>query len=219
MRAMATEWRPRGDAAVRPTEFLRASAPPREPSSELPPRRSLPFRLLWWNQAFLEMLAPTMADVEHNLPRVSGDVRGIRVKRDALAGDLSPGRIGARGHWEKQVGERSSAALDLRRFEEFAQRELSNRLRTPRARVEVNSLGGFADVDVGEIKRKTSSMTDDVAKVVTMLVTVNAAAVMVMIALSFLGGVLALEGLEKLDGWMRRRDGRRAPKPIVEETA
>jgi hypothetical protein len=56
-------------------------------------------------------------------------------------------------------------------------------------------------------------MSGDIAKVVTMLVTVNVVALVVLIALSFAGSVLALEGLEKLDLWMRRRDEKMPSRP------
>jgi hypothetical protein len=56
-------------------------------------------------------------------------------------------------------------------------------------------------------------MSGDIAKVVTMLVTVNVVALVVLIALSFAGSVLALEGLEKLDLWMRRRDEKMPSTP------
>ena len=49
-----------------------------------------------------------------------------------------------------------------------------------------------------------------------MLVTVNVAALVVLIVLSFVGSVLALEGLEKLDLWMRRRDEKRPSTPTID---
>jgi hypothetical protein len=49
-------------------------------------------------------------------------------------------------------------------------------------------------------------MNADIAEVVTMIVAVNAAAVVVLVVLSFIGSMLALDGLAKLDEWMRRRD-------------
>jgi hypothetical protein len=51
-------------------------------------------------------------------------------------------------------------------------------------------------------------MSAGVAEVVTMLLTINAAAVAVLVPLSFIASALALEGLEKLDGWMRRKEER-----------
>ena len=60
-------------------------------------------------------------------------------------------------------------------------------------------------------------MNADVAEVVTMLVAVNAAALLALIALSFIGSVLALEGLEKLDLWMRRKDERPSTHTIDEK--
>ena len=60
-------------------------------------------------------------------------------------------------------------------------------------------------------------MNADVAEVVTMLVAVNVAALLALVALSFIGSVLALEGLEKLDGWMRRKDERPSAPASVEK--
>jgi hypothetical protein len=56
-------------------------------------------------------------------------------------------------------------------------------------------------------------MNSEIAEVVTMIVTVNAAAVVLLIVLSFVGSALALEGLAKLDTWIRLREGKR-PSPI-----
>ena len=52
-------------------------------------------------------------------------------------------------------------------------------------------------------------MNADMAEVVMMIAAVNAAAVLVLVPLSFIGSALALNGLEKLDLWMRRRDEKR----------
>ena len=62
-------------------------------------------------------------------------------------------------------------------------------------------------------------MNADVAEVVTMLVAVNAGALLALVALSFIGSVLALEGLEKLDLWMRRNDEQRPSTPPIDEKA
>ena len=58
-------------------------------------------------------------------------------------------------------------------------------------------------------------MPKEIAEVVTMLAAVNGAAVIVMVVLSFVGSALALEGLEWLDGWIRRREERRPAKPLA----
>jgi len=52
-------------------------------------------------------------------------------------------------------------------------------------------------------------MNADIAEVVRMIVAVNAAAVPLLLAMSFIGSALALEGLDKLDTWMRRTDEKR----------
>jgi hypothetical protein len=52
-------------------------------------------------------------------------------------------------------------------------------------------------------------MSAGIGEVVSLLVAVNAAALVVLVILSFVGSALALDGLEKLDSWLRRRDHRR----------
>jgi hypothetical protein len=52
-------------------------------------------------------------------------------------------------------------------------------------------------------------MNADIAEVVRMIVAVNAAAVPLLLVMSFIGSALALEGLDKLDTWMRRMDEKR----------
>jgi hypothetical protein len=47
-------------------------------------------------------------------------------------------------------------------------------------------------------------MNTDIAKMVTLVVTVNVAAMFLVVILSFVGSVWALEWLEKLDTWLRR---------------
>ena len=54
-----------------------------------------------------------------------------------------------------------------------------------------------------------------------MIVAVNAAAVVLMIILAFVGSAIALEGLAKLDTWLRIREGKRpshlnSPVALVE---
>ena len=52
-----------------------------------------------------------------------------------------------------------------------------------------------------------------------MLVALNAAALVVLVPLSFIGSALALDGVARLDAWLRRRDERRPSKPVTDERA
>ena len=52
-------------------------------------------------------------------------------------------------------------------------------------------------------------MNADMVEVVMKLAALNAAAAVVMVPLSFIGSALALNGLETLDLWMRRKDEKR----------
>jgi hypothetical protein len=61
-------------------------------------------------------------------------------------------------------------------------------------------------------------MSEHIAKVVAMLVALNAAVMVVMIPLSFIVSVLALNGLEKFDLWLRHRAEKRSPVS-TDETA
>jgi hypothetical protein len=54
-------------------------------------------------------------------------------------------------------------------------------------------------------------MGADIARVVTQVVTINVAALVVLVVLSFVGGSLAMYGLERFDAWLRRRDEKRPP--------
>ncbi len=56
-------------------------------------------------------------------------------------------------------------------------------------------------------------MSASIAEAMLILVAVNAAAVFVMVPLAFLGSALALDGLEKLDVWMRDRESRPLVRP------
>ena len=52
-------------------------------------------------------------------------------------------------------------------------------------------------------------MSTGITEVVLILAAVNAVAVVVLVPLSFIISGLALDGLERLDLWMRRRDEKR----------
>ena len=54
-------------------------------------------------------------------------------------------------------------------------------------------------------------MSAGIGEVVLLLVIVNAAALVVLVILSFIGSAFALNGLEKLDSWLSRREHRRLP--------
>jgi hypothetical protein len=60
-------------------------------------------------------------------------------------------------------------------------------------------------------------MSAGIGEVVLMLVAVNLAALVVLVPLSFVGSALALDGLEKLDSWLRRKDERRPSGAVVDD--
>ncbi|HUR57300.1 MAG TPA: hypothetical protein VM029_06300 [Opitutaceae bacterium] len=59
-------------------------------------------------------------------------------------------------------------------------------------------------------------MNADIARVVGTIVAANVAAMFVLVALSFLGGAWALDGLEKLDVWLRRK-GEDRSRPVEDK--
>jgi hypothetical protein len=49
-------------------------------------------------------------------------------------------------------------------------------------------------------------MNADIAEVITLVLAVYAASVLLLCVLSFVGSAVALNGLAKLDTWMRHKD-------------
>jgi hypothetical protein len=64
-----------------------------------------------------------------------------------------------------------------------------------------------------------SHMSAGIGEVVLMVVVVNVAALVVLVPLSFVGAALALDGLAKLDSWLRRRDERRRFGAVLDDVA
>ena len=60
-------------------------------------------------------------------------------------------------------------------------------------------------------------MNAEIAELITVVLAVYTAAVLLLFVLSFVGSALALNGLEKLDTWMRHKDHERPTR--IEETS